>query len=177
MKKASLTLAGLILMSFMIAPAYANSTYLEREIVKDEKTIAGTFTAILYGGSYSNDFETIAVLDVENDEYTFEPYTSEFNYTLKKHLSAEEAIKEAMHFVSDHGSFINAHLSKVMNSDGSVLGYEVRPLYLPLRYGLADVLDVSYLLKGEKVTIYLYLKPFIRRPEEGNGSSEFGSSD
>jgi len=171
MKKMTILLAGLILMSLLIATANADSTYLEREMVRDEKVIRGSFTLILYGGRYFDDLETIAVLDSEEDEYTFEPYAPEFHYHLKKNMAAENAFKEAMHFVSAHSSFINAHVSRLVDRDGRVLGYEVRPIYLPLRYGLSDILDASYRLKGKKVTVYLYLKPFIKRPEE-NGDSK-----
>lgn len=46
--------------------------------------VAGTYTLILFGGTFADDLETFAMLDLEGDQYTFEPYAPEFRYRIKK---------------------------------------------------------------------------------------------
>lgn len=135
---------------------------------------AGTFTLILYGGNYLNDVHTIAFLDLEGDQFTFEPYAPEFEYRLVKGLSAKEALDKAQHFVSTIGScFLRSELSKVRDQSGKTIGYEVRPLYNSFCYGVADVLDVSYWSKKGKVVIRIRLKPSVEKQLlGGNGSKD-----
>jgi len=110
--------------------------------------VSGTFTLILYGANYLDDLETIAILDYEGDDYHFEPYAPAFNYKVRKEVQAQEALKEAEKFVSFHSSFWKSQMSKILNKEGVPIGYEVRPLYRPFIYGISDVLDVYYFLKG-----------------------------
>jgi hypothetical protein len=126
--------------------------------------ITGTFTLILYGGRYSDDIETIAILDREGDQYNFEPYTPEFDYRIKKGVQAKDVIREAEKFVSFHRSFWHSQLSKIIDNKGNIIGYELRPLYLPFSYGISDVMDVYYWLKkGNKVKVTIRLTPSIER--------------
>ncbi|HBR21075.1 MAG TPA: hypothetical protein DD713_00665 [Nitrospiraceae bacterium] len=121
------------------------------EPLKDSKNMQGTFTLILYGANHSNDLETIAILDREGDGYQFEPYAPEFVYRIKKNLPANEALSEAKKFVGWHHSFRNVIISKITDEKGSLLGYEVRPLYYPLDFGFSDILDVNYFKSGNKI--------------------------
>jgi len=64
--------------------------------------IKGNFSVILYRGSYADDLETVALLDSEGDQFTFEPFVPDFDYVIKKGLAAEEALKAAEKFVTFH---------------------------------------------------------------------------
>ncbi len=185
MKNRILFMAGLLLATSLTACTYgvrhgsdesqaAGTTYLTRQTVKDEKAIGGTFRLILYGGNYSDDKETIAVLDREGDGYIFEPYAPDFSYSIKENIPSERALEEAKGFVKGHASFINLLITKLVDNEGKTLGYEVRPLYFPLRYGLSDILDVYYTRKGKKVTIYIYLKSSVRRHFDSDDDSNGG---
>ncbi|HUO76024.1 MAG TPA: hypothetical protein VMU21_00470 [Thermodesulfovibrionales bacterium] len=134
--------------------------------------VTGTFTLILYGGNYFNDVHTIAFLDLEGDQYTFEPYAPEFEYRVVKGLSAKEALDKAQDFVSTIGNcFSRSQLSKVLDQNGKTIGYEMRPFYNPICYGLSDVLDVSYWNKGGKVVIRIKLYPAVEKQlQSGDGS-------
>jgi hypothetical protein len=149
---------ALVVISFiMTGTSFAIKRPLKTEEAKSAD-ITGTFTLILYGGNYSDDLETIAILDYERDQYNFEPYAPEFDYRIKKGVPAKEALEEAKKFVSFHNSFWHFQLSRIIDNKGDTIGYELRPLYLPLTFGVSDVLDVSYWLKGGnkvKVTIKL----------------------
>jgi hypothetical protein len=135
--------------------------------------VTGTFTLILYGGNYFNDVHTIAFLDSEGDQYTFEPYAPEFEYRLVKGLSAKEALDKAQNFVSTiDNCFLRSQLSRVFDQNGKTIGYEVRPFYNPICYGLTDVLDVSYWNKNGKIVIRIRLYPAVEKQLlGGDGSS------
>jgi hypothetical protein len=126
--------------------------------------ITGTYTLILYGGNYSDDLETIAILDREGDQYNFEPYTPDFDYRIKKGVPAEEALKEAEKFVSFHNSFWRSQISRIIDNKGNTIGYEVRPLYQPFTFGVSDVLDVYYWLReGGRVKVLIRLTQSVER--------------
>jgi hypothetical protein len=129
--------------------------------------ITGTYEVFLYGHRYADDFKNIAFLIPQGGRYVFELYAAEFEYTLKKGLPATAAIGEAEKFVKFHYSFQRSQLNKILDYGGSVVGYELRPIYSALDFSYADVLDVHYLIKGDKVIASVGLKPQIEeRPIE-----------
>ena len=139
---------------------------IERPLKTEEAKVtdvAGSFTLVLYGGRHFNDVETIAFLDVEGDQYTFEPYAPEFDYRVEKGLSAKVAIERAEKFVGWHPAFWRSQLSKVLDSKGKTIGYELRPFYYPLAFGDSDVFDVDYRIRDGKVIVYIRLKPSVER--------------
>lgn len=131
--------------------------------------VTGTFTLILYGGNYFNDIHTIAFLASEGDQYTFEPYAPEFDYRLIEGLSAKEALDKAQNFVSVNNCFLHSQLSKILDQDGKTIGYELRPIYSSICYGLADVLDVSYWNRASKVVIRVRVNPVVEEQLESGG--------
>jgi len=52
-----------------------------------------------------------------------------------------------------------------MDETGMVIGFELRPLYLPFVYGTSDVLDIDYRSRGEKVIVTIRLKPFLEQQD------------
>jgi hypothetical protein len=139
------------------ANCYAFEKALRTEEAKPDE-INGTFTLILYGGGYPDDLETIAMLDAEGDQYVLDPFAPDFDYRMKKGMPAPEGFREAEKFVNFHPSFWRSQLSRIVDNEGKVIGYEVRPLYRPIAFGVSDVLDVNYWLKEKgrvKVTIRL----------------------
>jgi hypothetical protein len=137
-----------------------------------ESEIAGTYDVILYGCNFNNDLETIAFLQKEGAQYIFEPFAPDFKYRTKKGIPAEEALQEAKEFANCGTSFMRSQLSSIIAPDGDILGYEVRPLYEPLTYGVEDVLAVDYNLKGDKVSIMVRLIPSVEKILEGGGERE-----
>jgi hypothetical protein len=120
--------------------------------------VKGAFTVILFGRAHADDLETVAFLDDESDQYTFEPFAPDFDYVMKKGLSGEEALAVTQKFVSFHLSFWKTQLRKIIGTGGTPIGFELRPLYLPFIYGTSDVLDIYYWPKHDwkiKITIRL----------------------
>lgn len=125
--------------------------------------ISGTFTLILYGARFSGDLENVAILDIEGDKYTFEVFAPDFDYKVRTRVPAEEAIKMAEGFIASHGSFKYPQISQITDLNGNVIGYEFRPLYHPLEFGIFDVLDIDYWLEGNKVKVRIGLIPEIKQ--------------
>ena len=151
-------IVSIVLQLLTIGVLLVHAEYLKTEQAKDDE-VTGTFTLILYGGRHINDLETVALLDKEGDQYEFEPYAPEFDYKVRKGVSAVDALKEARRFVSFHSAFWRSQLSKILDEKGNTIGYEVRPLYRPFIYGRADLIDVYYRIKDGKVIIYIKLTP------------------
>jgi hypothetical protein len=151
--------AVLLLCSVTIAYAMGQYPGVVRE---EQPKLTGTFTVIFYGGTYSNDPVTVAILDVEGDDYTIEPYTSEYNYQIKKDVPAEQALKESELFVSRHSDFYKSQIKRITDEKGRIIGYEVRPLYHTWRFGRRDILNVRYWIKDRTVFVTVDMKRAIR---------------
>jgi hypothetical protein len=134
-----------------------------------DSQVAGTYTVIFYGCNFLDDLETIAFLDKEGDQYTFEPFAPAFRYRVKKGMDAKDAVAEATRFVGCNTSFSRAQLSRIIGPDGDTLGYEVRPLYHSFTYGVDDVLYTDYRIKGDKVVMTIRLVPSVEKMLEGSG--------
>ena len=142
-----------ILISSCAGPQYLKSV----NAIPQE--ISGTCDLFLYGHRYSDDFKNIAFLIPAGGKYAFRLYAPEFYYAVMKGLSADAAIEEAERFVKFHYSFQRSQLSKILDYEGRVVGYELRPLYSGFSY--EDVLDVHYVIKDDKVIASVGLKPEI----------------
>lgn len=168
----------LYIMNISFSGDKTTSSYftLEKPLKTEEAKatdITGVFTLILYGGRYSDDIETIAILDYEGDQFTFEPYVPEFDYRVRNGIPAKEALDEAEKFVSFHNSFHRSILSRIVDNKGNTIGFEMRPLYLPYTFGVSDVLEVDYWLKeGNKVKVTIRLTPSVERMRFHGGGGE-----
>jgi len=146
-------LGGLSIVSVFLAIASCSSGRYLRTLYATSAEVTGTYTLVLYGARYSDDIETVAILDKEGDQYTFEVYAPDFDYKIKKGVPAKEALEEAERFVSFHYAFQRSRLSRIVDPAGAAIGYEVRPLYSRLEFGYSDILDIYYLIQGYKVVV------------------------
>lgn len=146
---------------FLSMPLSYGGERIKTETVNDiEREKA--YSLILYGARHGNDLETVAILDIEGDDYTIVPYAPDFDYEVLSGLDSPEAIKRAGGFISWHPLYHKSELKRITLS-GKVIGYELRPLYYPLSYGLSDVIDIDYRLKDRKVIVRIRLLPQIER--------------
>lgn len=148
----------IFLIVLLFKAEYVSAEFLKTGKAREEE-IQGAFSLILYGGRHINDLETVAFLDIEGDHYEFEPYAPDFDFRIKRNMSAEDALKEAKNFVSFHNAFWRPQFSKIFDLDGKIIGYEMRPLYRPFVYGRDDLLEIYYRIKGKKVIIEIRLTP------------------
>jgi hypothetical protein len=134
--------------------------------------LTGSFDLILYGCTYNNDFETVAILAKEDGPYVFEPYAPDFNYRVIKGVPAKDALDQAQQFVGCHTAFHKAQLSRLVDAKGDTLGFEVRPLYLPFVFGVDDALDTDYRIKDGKVVVKIRLLPSIENMLSGGSGRD-----
>ena len=125
--------------------------------------VEGTFRLILHSGSQPQHLGRIAFLDRDDDDLIFEPYAPDFDFTVIPHLSADEALDRAADFVTNHSVFQRMSLAKILDEDNTVVGFEVRPLYLAHAFGTDEVLEVTYRKKDKKVIIRIHLNPHVER--------------
>ncbi len=173
MKKIILvTVVCISLVAGVFSAAYAMGKPLTTEKAQMSE-VTGNFTVILYGGRYYKDIETVAFLVPERSLYPFEPYAPEFDYRVVKGAGAKDAFEIAEQFVGAHYAFLRSLVSRIVDENGRLVGYEVRPLYNPLAFGVEDVLDISYSITNGRVRAYVSLKPEIdRQLHSGDGSRE-----
>ncbi|MDH5768649.1 MAG: hypothetical protein OEZ31_06800 [Nitrospirota bacterium] len=65
--------------------------------------------------------------------------------------------------MSWHSSFHRSQLGKIIDDKGNIIGFEVRPLYFPLTFGVSDVLDVDYWMRDSKVIVKIKLIPSVEK--------------
>jgi hypothetical protein len=112
---------------------------------------SGTYTVIRVGGNYFEDYSTFALVVPEDGRYRFEIFKPDFEYRSSKKLTAKQALAMASAFVSSQPSFTYSQTSSIIGPDGSVIGYEVRPLYNQMLFGQSDVLIIAYFPKENNV--------------------------
>lgn len=124
-----------------------------RTSVTDESDISGTYTVILFGGNITNDPRTLAVLDREGDDYTFTPFAREDDYLVRTGFPSDKALAESRYFTGRYTYFMTHQLRKILAPDGTLIGYEMRPLYHIQKFGTADILNVNYRLREKEVLV------------------------
>lgn len=132
--------------------------------------VTGAYTVILYGGRYGDDLESVAILDKEGDQYAIEPYAPAFDYAVMKNVPAQEALARASRHIGWHSNVARSQMLEIVDSrTGALIGYELRPLYMPLAYGASDVLDIDYWMQGDRVMVSVRLIPRIERMRRDGG--------
>jgi len=147
-----------------------------RTSAAEKADFPGTYSLILYGGNYSGDIQTVAILDKEGDRFAFEPYAPPFNYKVITGQTADHAIPRAEQFIRSNPSYQGEILRNILDPQGNIIGYELRPLYLPFVYGISDVLDIDYWMKDDKVIVSIRPKPFLEQ-QDGSDLREGSRGD
>jgi hypothetical protein len=159
-RKTSLFFVLLILsiVNFSCAPGQ----YLKTMRTSDS-ALSGMFTVIHYGYNYSNDPLSLAILDLEGDQYTFEMYANEYEYVSNKGVPAEKALQNSLFFISQHSYYFSSQLSRILDDNGQIVGYELRPLYHVQLFGINDILDVDYRIIENRIIVSADLKRSIEK--------------
>jgi hypothetical protein len=142
--------------------SFSMGKYPSVEVQKDRE-LQGVFTVIFFGGTYQNDPKTAVIFDIEGDEYTFKPYASKYNYQMNEGIPAELALKESEWFIGRHTDYFTSSFKRVLDNKGSIIGYELKPLFHTRRFGYHDILNVSYWYKGDEVLVSVDVKRKVRK--------------
>jgi hypothetical protein len=135
--------------------------------------VQGTYTLLLYGCHYPADLKDVAILVADGGKYPLEIYDIGTSYKVNKEVAAQDALAEAESFVkcSTYG-VRSIQLKRISDGSGGTLGFEVRPLYVPLEFGSDDVMSISYSLRDGIVRAYIRLDPQVERAIEASGSDD-----
>ena len=143
----------------------------------DPSNVKGTYTLLLYGCHYPTQIQNVAILVDEAGSYPVSIHDLDTSYTVKKGVPAGQALSEADRFVRCSTNRIwRTEMRKILDDSGGTIGYEVRPLYDPVEFGIADVIQTSYSLQKGTVKAYIKLFPDMERqfdmgPSGGQDSS------
>jgi len=169
-----------IIVSFFLASlvltlgSCAGGKQLRTKLAQDPE-LTGSYTLILFGTRNAYELKTIAFLDKEGDGYDLVPYAPEYNYKVIKNLPGTEALNKALDYVKWPRDYRSTQVRKILDDQGTVIGYEVRPLYDPFAYGVSNVLVVQYWIQQDgKVKVTINLNPtaleYLRRTESTGGA-------
>ena len=176
MKRANIRYTGamLLMLGVVLTACVPGKQLLAR--AADPAEVKGAYTLLLYGCHYPDDIKNVALLVAEGSRYPLEIYDLDTSYKVKKGVPAQQALSEAYSFVrcSPHRIW-QPQLLRIPYDSGGTIGYEIRPLYLPLEFGFPDVLLISYALKDGMVRAYIRLDPNVERELEDTGSKERNS--
>jgi len=124
--------------------------YLHSHQIDDK----GTFDLILYGGRNVHDLKTVAILDRDGDPYTIVPFGAEYFSRRLDNLPLPEAFSKGEQFIANSLYYSTTEIKVIKGPDGSIIGYELRPLYMSLYVGgTGDVLSTAYLLKKDNTVV------------------------
>ncbi|MHB8846206.1 MAG: hypothetical protein ACYC7L_15850 [Nitrospirota bacterium] len=155
--------AALMLGMLLLAQGCLSGTQLRSEL-SDPRALGGTFDLMLYGCRYPDDIENAAFLVPAESAIPLELFVSDTSYKLKKGLSAEKAVAEADAFVRCGVHTVQeTRFHRILDTTGTVVGYDVIPRYLPYEIGGPDPLLVTYVLSSGRITAYVRLKPEVER--------------
>ncbi len=162
-RKCSYIVVSVLLASLVLSlGSCAGGKQLRTELAQGSE-ITGSYTLILFGTRNAYELKTIAFLDREGDGYELVPYAPEYDYKVMNNVPGTEALNKALDYVKWPRDYRSSQVRKILDEQGSVIGYEVRPLYDPLAYGISNVLVVQYWVKeGGKVKVTINLHPTAR---------------
>lgn len=114
------------------------------------------YRLLLYGGLDSNDFETVAVLDRQDDRFLIVSHTGTINVRVREGVTVTEALAEAKVFLGRNNYFAGMETRAIIGPEGREIGYEIRTSYSSAAGRLGDYLDTTY-LPGPDETVILYV--------------------
>ena len=139
-----------------VSTSCTTGKYLKTESAKGTEII-GTYSVLFYANRNPIEPKTIAILDIEGDDYTFEINAPEKDYTISNGVPAMAALKDAIQFVES----LKYRTNKILADNGRIIGYDVRPLKnisYNIGYSPSDILAVNYEIKDMKVVVNIDLK-------------------
>lgn len=151
-----------LLLSLFILTSCTGGKVLRTE-PSDEGNISGTFDVNYYSNQDYDALMYVAILDIDGDEHEISIYAPEYYIKTANNVKAEEAVSHSLEFIKNHREYIKYYIEKILTDEGDVIGYEIKPLYSPVTYGVTDVFDNRYLSMGDgKVKAIIDLKERVK---------------
>lgn len=157
-----------VLLIFIILPLNLHGEVLLNQC--NEGDIKGTFNLIIYSHSFINDPETFIILDKVDDQVKILPYAPDFKYRIIENLKEKEALKIAHEILKS--SSVSTIKSSGIYDRGSILGYELKPIYFPWVFGILEPVETVYKKEDHSVVIFIRLNPIVERQLYFGGDSD-----
>jgi hypothetical protein len=169
MKTGNLSLWAFTLTAAALLHGCVSGTQL-RAVPARHDEASGTYTLLLYGCRYPEDIKNLAILVDEKSKYPVEIYDIKTSYRVDQGVPAGNALRRAEEFVrcSTH-RVSQTQIRRIIDDRGDTIGFEIRPLYFPLEFGIMDVMLVNYELKNGVVNAYIRLDKDVERALESSG--------
>lgn len=158
-----------VLFLFVGFVSSASAKDISTRLEKQSAIQSGTYTMTAYGCNAADDLQAVAILEKETSPYHVSIVEPRAQYQVLSGLSADEAYRLAEDFVTCNPNAQQTELSRMTAADGSLIGYEMKPVYLPLRAGSSDGVETTYRLKGDSLLAYVDVDPLLRLNEFGGG--------
>jgi hypothetical protein len=142
-------------------------------VTADPKGIEGTYDLFTYGCRFPTDLEHAAFLIAPDKAGMVEFYVKATSYKVKRGIPADQALAEAdTHVRCGVRTVVATRVHRIPDGSGGTLGFEVLPRYSATEIGGMDPLNVNYMLKDGKITIYFKLSPEAeQKVNRGRGSA------
>ncbi len=147
----------------------ASAKTLSTDAVKPADIQSGTYSLIAHGCNSTEDLSSVAILQKEGSPYHFSIVEPRGQYQIVTGLSADEAMRRAEQFAMCNPDAGRTEVTEIRDQNNDVIGYEVKPAYLPLRSGSSDGVDTSYRVKGDSVLAYIEHDPLLAGNTMGGG--------
>ena len=161
---------GASILACLLVAGGCASGRMDRELIMDREGVTGSFDMIRVGGTFADDAERIVILDIEDDPYSFRPVAGPGRVRQSPGLSANEALRRAELFFSDHCAYNGYQLRKlILPETGKPVGYELTPNYPASLCEAGNEVLVNY-TKPEDGEIKVYTS-LLLKVKDGSGGS------
>lgn len=161
---------NLILIAIFTLPLNVWAEVILKECKTEE--INGKFNVILYSNSFINDPETFIVFEKIDSNFKIVPYAPKFKYRIFENLSSEAALNISKEVLLNPTAVSSIKCSIIKSYSGDILGYELKPIYLPWIFGILEPLETIYKKDGNEIKIFIRLNPRVERQIYGGGTSD-----
>ena len=146
----------------------AEAKGVKTDRVKPYDVESGTYKVIGFEKGTVNDPMMIAILQREDVPYSLKFKTAGDSREVTG-LTQDEAIRQAEAYVKSNPAVTKTELSKIYDADGTLIGYEMTPVFMPMRYGSSDVVDSHFRVSGDRTLAYVTVDPMLQQIEQGGG--------
>jgi hypothetical protein len=136
---------------------------------KETNIMTGTYSVVAYGCNGAADPRAVAFLQRDDAPYRVSIVEPRADVQTVMGLTADEAFRRAEDFVTCNPNAGEVELARITAPDGTLIGYEVSPVYLPLHSGSSDGVETAYRVEGNKVMAYVTADPLLQLNEMGGG--------
>lgn len=136
----------------------------------DTEIESGTYSLITYGCDSASDPAAVAFLQKEGATYDINVVAPRSQHQVISGLSKDQAVALAKDFASCTPDATDTEVARIVAPDGTLIGYEFSPRYLPLHVGNTDGADTRYRVKdNDTVMAKVDVDPLLEFSMMGGG--------